>query len=77
MVTDTTKYVLLAANNSLQSVVHVHEKIIFGSKYEKMQLMGVFPVTFDSHAEHGENYVGGARSSLLRCLQVYGISGDS
>ena len=42
MVTDTTKYVLLAANNSLQSVVHVHEKIIFGSKYEKIQLMEYF-----------------------------------
>ena len=29
VVADTTKYVLLAANNSLESVVHVHEKIIF------------------------------------------------
>ena len=45
MVADTTKYVLLAANNSLQSVVHVHEKIIFQklcSTYEKLQLMGYF-----------------------------------
>ena len=32
--------------------------------------MGVFPVTFDSLAEHGENYDGGARSSFLRRLQV-------
>ena len=42
MVTDTTKYVLLAANNSLQSVVHVHEKIIFSkvvSEYVKIKLM--------------------------------------
>ena len=38
---------------------------------------GVFLVTFDSHAEHGENYVGGACSSFLRHLQVYGIPGDS
>ena len=45
MVADTTKYVLYAANNSLQSVVHVREKIIFEklcSIYEKMQLMGYF-----------------------------------
>ena len=39
--------------------------------------MGVFPVTFDTRAEHGENYVGGARSSFLRRLEVYGIPGDS
>ena len=30
-----------------------------------------------SNAEHGENYVDGARSSFLRRLQVYGIPGDS
>ena len=45
MVADTTKYVPLAANNSLQSVVHVHEEIVFlklCSKYEKIQLMGYF-----------------------------------
>ena len=38
--------------------------------------MGVFPVTFDSHAEHGENYVGGARTSFLRRLQVWGQLSD-
>ena len=42
MVADTTKYVLLAANNSLQSVVHVHEKKKLCSKYEKINLMGYF-----------------------------------
>ena len=31
---------------------------------------GVFPVTFDSHADHVEKYNGGARSSFLRRLQV-------
>ena len=42
MVADTTKYVLLAANNSLQSVAHIQEKIKLCSKYEKIQLMGYF-----------------------------------
>ena len=73
MVADTTKYVLLAANNSLQLVVHVHEKNIFKklcSKYEKNTNNEAFPVTFDSHAEHREKYDGYARSLFLRCLQV-------
>ena len=58
MVADTTKYVLLAANNSLQSVVHVREKSNFKklcSKYEKIQSTGIFAVTFGSHAEHSES----------------------
>ena len=40
-------------------------------------LNGGYPVTFDSHAEHGEKYDGGARSSFLRRLQVWGIPWDS
>ena len=35
---------------------------------------GVFPVTFDSHAEHGESYVGGARSLFLWRLHFPGDS---
>ena len=31
---------------------------------------GVFPVTFDSRAEHGKKYDGSARSSFLQCLQI-------
>lgn len=31
---------------------------------------GVFPVTFDSHADYVEKYDDGARSLFLRCLQV-------
>ena len=46
MVADTTKYVLLAAKNSLQSVVHIHEKKIFFSKvvseYVKIKLIEYF-----------------------------------
>ena len=66
MVADTTKYVLLAANNPLQSVVHAHEKIKVVFQIRENTINGVFPFTSDSPAEHGENYVGGARSSFLR-----------
>ena len=45
MVADTTKYAVLMTISSLQSVVEVHQKIVFyklRSKYEKIQLMGYF-----------------------------------
>ena len=77
MVANTTKYVLLAANNSFQSVIHINNilKVVF--EIGENTIDGVFPVTFDSHAEHGENYVGGAHSSFLRRLQVHGIPRES
>ena len=55
---DTTEYVynLLAANNSLQSVVHIHEKLKLCSKYEKIQLMGIFS-HFTSNTEHDGSMV--------------------
>ena len=45
--------------------------------YLKSRVVNMRKCNYHSDAELGENYVGGARSSFLRRLQVYGIPGDS
>ena len=65
MIADTTKYVLLAAKNSLQSVLYVDMRIFL-----KLCFKNGIPITFHSHGEHGEKGDGGVHSSFLRRLQV-------